>query len=340
MEFPQNQHLYSKKCMKSIILMNKVKNMNKTAINTIIVFSFFSILVSCSVFKSTPQKKEITRIYWMNEAGRELSELPEYTPISVCVETKNIKAGEIIAFTITDTHGRQYKGGFDKFKVEAMVGKNGKAVVHSIMLEYEPKNPPNVISEEEIILVNDTIDWDIRIILTRGMNTNRIYCITTIEGDTIVPYADNYHRIDFYDMNADGHNDIQVYHTNDEFEQCDNYLFDRENKVFRLLENCKVELRKIDGTGFFYTYKPLGCSNNVWESYLYKLKDYQLIPCGRIDGRGCGEKRMIFIYRITDKKEIMKKKFRYEKAIVKMEGSNRNDFYRKYWQANYLNFKR
>jgi hypothetical protein len=314
--------------------------MKKTAINTVIVLVLFSILMSCSVFKSTHKKKEITRIYWLNEAGIKLNELPEYTPISVCVETKNIKAGEIIIFSITDTEGRQYKGGINALKFEAAVGKDGKAYVHSVMLEYEPRNRSNEESEAEVVLENITLNWDIQIIQTRDKNTKRGYCITTFKGDTIVPFADNYRRISFSDINKDGYSDIQVFFSNDEFNQCDNYLYDKVKKVFRLLENCNVELQEIEGTDFYYTYKPTGCSNNNWESYLYKLKDYQLVPCGRIDGRGCEEKRKIYIYRITGKKEILIKKSRYEKAIVKMGGNNRIDFYRKYWQTNYLKFER
>jgi hypothetical protein len=186
----------------------------------------------------------------------------------------------------------------------------------------------------------DTLDWDIKIIRTRDSITKHIYCLTTLEGDTIVPYSENYRRISFNHIDENGHSDIEVFYINDLFDECHSYLYDNENKVFRLIENLRVELRKIDRTGFYYSYMPLGCSNNNWESYLYTLKDYQLVPCGRIEGRGCGEKRMIYINRITDKKETLKEKLPYEKAIVKIGGSGRSDFYRKYWQKNYLNFKR
>ena len=314
--------------------------MKQITIKLFIVLGLFSVFISCSIVKPVPKKKEITRIFWMDEAGREIKRLPEYTPISVGVETKNIKAGEVIEFTIRDKEGRLYKGGFENFQINAAVGKNGKAFIHSIMLEYEPKNPPEKKSVEEIVFENDTLNWDIRIVRTRDRDTKRVYCITTIYGDTIVPFSDNYRRISFSHIDENGHSDIQVFYFNDEFEQCDSYLYDKENKVFRLIENCKVELRKIERTDFYYTYMPTGCANNNWDSYLYKLKDYQLVPCGRIEGRGCGEKRMIYIYRITEKKEILKEKSRYEKAIAKMGGDSRTDFYRNYWRTNYLNFER
>jgi len=310
--------------------------MKQITIKLFIVLGLFSVFISCSIVKPVPKKKEITRIFWMDEAGREIKRLPEYTPISVGVETKNIKAGEVIEFTIRDKEGRLYKGGFENFQINAAVGKNGKAFIHSIMLEYEPKNPPEKKSVEEIVFENDTLNWDIRIVRTRDRDTKRVYCITTIYGDTIVPFSDNYRLIDLYDIDQDGHIDIQFFFNNNEYNQCETYLYDKVNKVFRLLENCKVAPYKINKTDFYYTYMPTGCANNNWESYLYKLEDFQLIPYGRIDGRGCGKKRMIYIYRITGEEEILKKKYRYEKAIAKIGGSSRLDFYRNYWRANYL----
>jgi len=310
--------------------------MKQITIKLFIVLGLFLVFISCSIVKPVPKKKEITRIFWMDEAGREIKKLPEYTPISVAIETKNIKAGELVDFTIRDKEGRLYKGGFDKFEIRAAVGKNGRAYVHSIMLEYEPKNPPEKKSVEDIVFENDTLNWDIQTVQTRDRNTKDIYCITTIDGDTIVPFSDNYSRIGFTDIDGDRYSDIQVFINNDEYNQCETYLYDKVNKVFRLLENCKLPLQKIPKTDFYYTYMPTGCANNNWESYLYKLEDFKLVPHGRIDGRGCGEKRMIYIYRITGEKEIIKKKFRYEKAIAKIGGSSRSDFYRNYWRANYF----
>jgi ankyrin repeat protein len=99
-----------------------------------------------------PKLKQITRRYYVDKQGKELKEIPIGAPISLCAETKNIKKGEMLKFTLTDSDGRKYKGGIDTLKYQVPIGKKGKACVHGIIIQYEPDKPkyPTVyVSKQE-----------------------------------------------------------------------------------------------------------------------------------------------------------------------------------------------
>jgi len=176
-----------------------------------------------------------------------------------------------------------------------------------------------------------------KFIQTKGNKTNNFYCLTTIKGDTIIPLADYYSQIDFLDINEDGTTDIRIYVFSNTPNECENYLFDRNHEKFRLIENCWLDVQKIRGTNFYYSYVAVGCSDYNWVSYLSRIENYQLVDFGRIAGQNCGDKSEINIYKIVDGEEFLITKLPYTQFIPKNDDKWR--FVKEYWETNYLNFE-
>jgi hypothetical protein len=84
-------------------------------------------------------KKEITRIFWVDEQGEQktLDTIPTEYEITLCVDTKNIDEGEEIEIIITDKDGRNYKGGKQSLKFKTTVEADGCAYVEKVKLEYD-----------------------------------------------------------------------------------------------------------------------------------------------------------------------------------------------------------
>lgn len=171
-------------------------------------------------------------------------------------------------------------------------------------------------------------------------------CLLSLQGDTIVKSEDYYFKAEFIDIDEDGYKDIRVFAFSNTPNQCDNYLFDNRLKTFKLIENCDLDIKKIKGTDFFYSYNRAGCADMNWESHLSKIEKYKLVDYGFIYGKGCDidiEKnpQVIEIYKVsnsgTDEK-ILIKKLPYQKHIK--EFGNKWEFIENYWTSNYNTFER
>ena len=89
--------------------------------------------------------------------------------------------------------------------------------------------------QSKTIFFNDTLLINTgRFIQTRDKDSIRFYCLTTINGDTIIPFADYYSHLELLDFNEDGITDIRVFTFSNTPNQCDNYLFDNKNNRFHL----------------------------------------------------------------------------------------------------------
>lgn len=173
----------------------------------------------------------------------------------------------------------------------------------------------------------------------------RFNCLWSIQGDTIVKSEDYYFNADFVDIDEDGYKDIRIYFVNNTPNQCDNYLFVKDSKTFKIIEDCDLDIHKIKGSQFYYSYNRAGCADMNWESYLSKIENYKLVDYGYIYGKGCDEikdnLRVIEIYKFgnseTDDK-ILVKKLPYRKYIP--EFSDKWDFIEKYWKQNLKTFDR
>ncbi len=171
-------------------------------------------------------------------------------------------------------------------------------------------------------------------------------CLLSIKGDTIIPSKDYYFKVEFPDIDKDGNKDIRVFAYSNTPNQCDNYLFDKTKKIFILLENCNLDIDKLKGTDFYYSYNRAGCADMNWESTLSKIENYKLLNYGYIHGQGCDEEidkypQIIEVYRIrnsdTDQKELIKK-LPYQKYIK--EFGDKWSFIKSYWTKNYMTFER
>jgi hypothetical protein len=193
--------------------------------------------------------------------------------------------------------------------------------------------------QSESIFYYDTLSInDYKFVQTIDKGTTRIYCLTTINGDTIIPFADYYSHIELLDINDDNNTDIRVFIFSNTYNQCNSYLFDIQNNVFKLIENCDLDIQKITGTSCYYSYNAVGCADMNWESHLSTIENYQLVTYGRIYGNGCNsdDELMIKIYKIIDEKEIFFKTLPYTKYIPKFD--SKWNFIKKYWETYYRDF--
>ncbi len=197
----------------------------------------------------------------------------------------------------------------------------------------------------------DTVDIKIDTLKINGLkyiqtlkDTN-FNCLLSIQGDTIVKSEDNYFKLELIDIDKDGNKDIRVFAFSNTPNQCDNYLFDKTTSSFKLIENCHLDIKKVRGTSFFYSYNRAGCAGLNWESSLSKIENYKLVNYGYIHGQGCDfeiEKnpQIIEIYKVsnsdTDERTLIKK-LPYQKHIK--EFGDKWDFIENYWTKNHKTFE-
>lgn len=178
------------------------------------------------------------------------------------------------------------------------------------------------------------------------LKDDKFNCLLSMKGDTIVKSEDYYFEVKFLDIDEDGYKDIRVFVVSNTPNQCDNYLFDKKLKTFKLIENCDLDIQKIKGTQFYYSYNRGGCSDMNWESHLSKIKNNELVNYGYIYGQGCDFKikenpQSIEIYKIIDSQKDEKKLIKslpYLKHIYKHV--DKWDFIKRYWKQNFKTFER
>lgn len=167
-------------------------------------------------------------------------------------------------------------------------------------------------------------------------------CLLNEQGDTIIAAQDYYHDLDLTDINKDGYKDLRVYFVSNTPNQCDNYLFNPKLKKFRLVENCYLDIEKVKGSDFYFSYNRAGCADMNWESYLSKIENDTLVHYGYIKGTGCksNTSQTLEIYKITDpvnENKILIKTFPYQDFIPKH--GDKLDFIKTYWAEHYKLFQ-
>jgi hypothetical protein len=169
----------------------------------------------------------------------------------------------------------------------------------------------------------------------------KLLSLTTLLGDTVLKNGDYYSDVKFIDINADGYKDIRAFVFSNTPNQCENYLYDKEKKAFRLVEDCDLDIQIIKGTKYYYSYSRVACSDMNWESYLSKIENFKLISLGYVYGQGCDfqikeNPQVIEIYKIinADKDEkVLIKKLPYKQYIPKF--GDKWNFIENYWTKNY-----
>jgi hypothetical protein len=168
----------------------------------------------------------------------------------------------------------------------------------------------------------------------------RFNCLLSARGDTIVKSNDYFFKAEFPDIDEDGSIDIRISVMSNTPNQCENYLFDKTGNTFRLVENCDLDIKKINGTAFYYSYNRAGCADMNWESHLSKIKNYQLVNYGYMNGQGCDadikkNPQVIEIYKVSNfdtRQRTMVKSIPYTNVII--ENNDKWDFIENYWRIN------
>ncbi|KUJ61002.1 hypothetical protein AR687_14845 [Flavobacteriaceae bacterium CRH] len=198
-------------------------------------------------------------------------------------------------------------------------------------------NKNNINDKKTIAIQIDTLQINgLKFIQTS--KDDKFNSLVNTKGDTIIKAEDYYFQAEFLDINKDGYKDIRVYFFSSKPNLCTNYLFDKNRNTFRQIENCELDIQKLNGTEFYYSYNSVGCSDMDWESHLSKIKDNKLVNYGFINGKGCDfeikeNPQVIEIYKITNsEKDEMKliTSLPYLKNIPKFE--DKWDFIQKYWK--------
>ncbi|UUV20668.1 hypothetical protein [Paenimyroides aestuarii] len=214
----------------------------------------------------------------------------------------------------------------------------GNVSIDSSTVQIKTQLQDTVDIKFDTIKINDHI-------YIQTITNNHFNCLLSIQGDTIVKSEHYYFEAKFLDIDEDGYKDIRVFVFSNTPNQCDNYLFDKKLKKFKHIENCDLDIQKIKGTDFLYSYNRAGCADMNWESHLSKIENYKLVDYGYIYGQGCDfeiEKnpQVIEIYKVnnldTDDKKLIKK-LSYQKHIK--EFGDKWDFIEKYWTKNYKTFE-
>ncbi|MEO8236562.1 MAG: hypothetical protein ABI576_00540 [Flavobacterium sp.] len=122
----------------------------------------------------------------------------------------------------------------------------------------------------------------------------------------------------FEDYNKDGMLDIRYgYNSNYFFETI--MLFNRKTKQFRKIENIDnpeyAYSKKIKNTDLYFSYSPNGCGKNNWESYLFSIEDYKVVPKGHIEYKQCADdEKGMYVFRIKNDEKILIEKVGLKEA--------------------------
>lgn len=179
--------------------------------------------------------------------------------------------------------------------------------------------------------------------LVQTFKDKKFQTLITLSGDTIIKDAGYYFKLKFLDINGDGYKDIRAFVFGDTPNQCENYLYDKQSKKFKLVEDCDMDIQLIKGTQYYYSYNRSGCGDMNWESYLSKIKNYKLVSLGYMYGEGCitlsRDPRTITITKLQSPEKGKNRhiaKLSYSKHIPRL--GDKWFFIRNYWTNNYRIF--
>jgi hypothetical protein len=96
-------------------------------------------------------------------------------------------------------------------------------------------------------------------------------------------------------------------------------LFIPKTNQFRKIENIDnpeyAYSKKIKNTDFYFSYSPNGCGKNNWESYLFSIVDYKVVPKGHIEYKQCvDDEKGMYVFRIKNDEKILIEKVDLKEA--------------------------
>ena len=157
--------------------------------------------------------------------------------------------------------------------------------------------------------------------------------------DTIYKHQKWVNSVEFLDFNNDGMSDIIFEYMSNIPDVLDLAIFDNTKSSFELVEdfNSFPSPKKIDTTGYYYSYIRSGCADSNWNSDLFIIQNDKAIRKGNISGIGCEGtgKTGIFISKVSGKE------IKLIKEILRDPGyyDDKFEFIKNYWNRNYSNFK-
>lgn len=162
--------------------------------------------------------------------------------------------------------------------------------------------------------------------------SNNMYfeAIINMAGDTLIPGDNCYNHAEFLDINNDKYQDVRVFGYSNTPNECENYFFDPQAKIFRKIDGEDLDFKNIKGTKLYYSNNRNGCMSQNWEGHLTRIENWTQITIGEIQINGCGDKDDgIYIYKVDGEKSTL---------IRKMQLIDFDDymyFLEKYWKKNY-----
>jgi hypothetical protein len=217
-----------------------------------------------------------------------------------------------------------------------MISCNYKSNEKSISKVQENRSPSInkdlKVDTSRILLDTVTINKQKLVVSSKNQ---QLLGMRTMNGDTVVPFENYYFTYEILDIDKDANKDIRVFVFSNTPNQCDNYLFDKTNNRFRLVENCYLDIQLVKGTKLFYSYNRAGCADMDWESYLSRIDNFKLVNIGYIYGQGCENPQEIEVYKVKNNDESNKEliaKLPYLEYIPKFDYIPK--FTKDYWGKN------
>jgi hypothetical protein len=160
-------------------------------------------------------------------------------------------------------------------------------------------------------------------------------------GDVIIAGHDYHYAPQVLDINEDGYNDLRVFVVSNTDNQCENYFYQKSTGTFKRIHGVELDITRISGTPYYFSYNAVGCSDDLWESHLARLDKDTLIKIGSMEGDGCESNielhKTVKTYRInTAGKPVLVDKLFYVRVIT--PAIDKWTFIEKYWAKNYTRF--
>ena len=112
----------------------------------IIILSLLALVASSCATKKR-YTREITRVYFLDQYGRELKEILSGMPIRICIESRKTdklmtnydkSKKRTVNIQVKAPNDRKFKGGTETLNFEIKLDRKGKAN-QLVIIEYEPE---------------------------------------------------------------------------------------------------------------------------------------------------------------------------------------------------------
>jgi len=204
-------------------------------------------------------------------------------------------------------------------------------------------------TDSKISLLDNTIDSAINHVDSITIMDNHflvIYknpdsLIILRDKDTILREIKYNNGFVFEDFNSDGYKDLIVDYVSNVGGIKDVYLFNPQERSFKLVDDLSKFPSPIQFTqNYYYSYTRAGCADAYWISMLFEIKNYKTNPLGEIYGQGCEEvPKKIDIFKIAmneQNKRILIETLPLD--TIERYTNTKWGFIKDYWTKNYLKF--